>query len=182
LSRSIGSSNERFEREDAMRRFLEAICLAALALQLWIAWDTAFGPHRIAGSVPVHFGLNGQPDRWGHPGMLPATFAVSLAIYALITVLAVAIGRNPALMNFPVDATAANRERLTELSMTLLTWIKTEMVCLFLAIQAATVAVARQGRARLSPALAPVFLIALFATVAWHLVAMRRVGRETPCP
>jgi hypothetical protein len=58
----------------------------------------------------------------------------------------------------------------------MIAWLKAEVVCLFAWIQVSTIEAARRGLGGLPPALIPVSLVAIFVTVAWYIVAMRRVA------
>ena len=56
-------------------------------------------------------------------------------------------------------------------------WIKTEMLCLFVYIQSAIIQAVRVSEFRLSPAIVPVFMGVIFATVGVYLVAIVRGAR-----
>jgi hypothetical protein len=157
-----------------MRKSLESISLAALAFMFWLYWSARFGPGRLTGSIPTHFNFAGQPDAWGKPTMLPVLPVVAAATYLLITLVA----RFSSTFNFPVKVTAENRPRLEALTLDMLVWLKMEIVCLFAWIQWSTIEVSRQGRGGLSPALLPVFLVAIFGTIGWFIVAMRRAAHS----
>jgi uncharacterized membrane protein len=155
-----------------MRKTLEAISLGALAAMVWLTWQAVSGSYRLPDRIPVHFHAAGNPDGWGSPSSLLELPVVALVLYLGITVLS----RFPAIFNFPVQVTAENRARLEALALDLIAWIKMEMVCLLAWIQWFTIKVARQGRGSLSPALLLVYLLAIFGTVAWYIVAMRRAA------
>ena len=55
--------------------------------------------------------------------------------------------------------------------------LKAELACLFLYIQWAILASVRNGRASLSPLIVPLFLVAVFANIGWHMVAIFRAAR-----
>jgi hypothetical protein len=59
-------------------------------------------------------------------------------------------------------------------------WVKAELCGLFLTIQWSIIQSARHGDAALSPAVMPMFLVALFITIAVHLVAVFRAARGKP--
>jgi len=81
--------------------------------------------------------------------------------------------------SYPVEVTDENRARLEALYLDLLTWIKTEVVCLFAWIQWNIIESARLLRLSLSPvALVGGPLVVIFTTVAWYNLAMRRAGRS----
>jgi len=60
----------------------------------------------------------------------------------------------------------------------MMAWVKVELVCLFLYIQWSIIQSVRGGRAALSPVIVPIFLVAVFATIAAHAVAVFRAARE----
>jgi hypothetical protein len=49
-----------------------------------------------------------------------------------------------------------------------------DLVCLFTWIQWSILDGARNGNSKLSPAILPVFLVAIFGALGWHIVAMLR--------
>jgi uncharacterized membrane protein len=156
-----------------MRKALEGIALAALAVQVWITFHALYGPFRLPDRIPTHFDLAGHPDRWGPQAMLPLLPAVAVAIYLLITLVA----RFPSAFNYPVPVTAENRLRLQALALDMIAWLKMEIVCLFAWMQWATIQAARQPQRGFPAALMPGTLLAVFATIAWFFAAMFRAGR-----
>jgi len=156
-----------------MRKSLDAIALIALALLTWITYRALYGPEPLPQRIPIHFDFAGNPNGWGSPSMLLLFPVVALAVYLLITVVAFL----PAAFNYPVPVTAENRPRLQALALDMITWLKTELICLFTWIQWTIVEAARHGRNGLSPAHMPVALVAIFGTILWYFVAMRRAAR-----
>ena len=156
-----------------MRKNLEAISLGAVALLLWITWRALYGPARLPDRIPTHFDFAGQPNGWGSPAMLWLFPAVAVGIYLLMTVMV----RFPNTFNYPVQVTAENRLRLEALSIRLVAWMKAEILCLFAWIQWMIIADARQGHDSLSPVLVPAFIVVIFATIGWHIVAMHRAAK-----
>lgn len=156
-----------------MRKILEAVSLAALAYIVWITTGAMAGAHRLTGRIAVHFDAAGQPNGWGSPMALAAMPLLAVVLYVLMTVVA----RFPSAFNFPVRVTPANRPRLEALALEMIAWLKAEVLCLFSWVQETTVASARSGEARFSPWFMPVTLGAVFATIGWYVVAMRRAGK-----
>jgi len=159
--------------KNAMRKTLEAIALAALALLCWITGRALYGSQPLPNRIPIHFDLSGQPNGWGPPSTLLLLPAVALALYLLITL----VSQFPSAFNYPVPVTAENRPRLQALALTMIAWIKAEMLCLFTCIQASIVEAARRTRWGLTPLLVPVSLAVVFGTVGWYLVALRKAAR-----
>jgi len=56
-------------------------------------------------------------------------------------------------------------------------WIKMEILCLFVLIQSAIIHGARTGQFRLSVAIVPEFMAAIFATAGIYLVSIMRGAR-----
>jgi uncharacterized membrane protein len=156
-----------------MRKQLEAIGLAGLALMVWITGQALYGPARLPDRIPTHFDAAGNPNGWGPAFSLLFLPLVAVVIYSLISVIA----RFPALFNYPVRVTEENRARLEALTIRMLVWLKVELVCLFAWIQWFIVRCARQAHGTLSPAVVVLFLIAVFGTVGWHILAIFRAVR-----
>jgi uncharacterized membrane protein len=156
-----------------MRRTLEAVSLGALAVLFWVTHHALHGPGSLPARIPTHFNAAGNPNGWGSPSSLLLLPALALAIYLLITV----VSQFPSAFHYPVLVTAGNRPRLEALTLQMIAWLKTEMICLFAWIQWAIVESARQGRLSVSLEEMPLFILAIFGTIAWHIVAMFRAAR-----
>jgi hypothetical protein len=156
-----------------MRRTLEIIGIAALAFMCWVTYGAVYGADRLPDRIATHFKLNGQPDGWGSPTILLLIPAIALANYAGLTIVA----RFPSMFNYPVRMTDENRARLQAVALNMIVWIKVESVSLFAWIEWAIIGAAREGRFRLPAVLAAVCFAAIFATIAWYIVAMFRTAR-----
>jgi Protein of unknown function (DUF1648) len=155
-----------------MRRLLQAISLAALAILLWITWSALYGPNRLADRIPTHFGPDGQPNAWGDPKMLLMLPAVAVFLYILMTV----AGRFPNAFNYPVRVTAQNRPRLQRIALNLIAFVAAETVSLFAALQYFIVRGVRTGHSALPPAFMLMAIVVIFFTMAMHIAAMRRAA------
>ena len=156
-----------------MRKVLEAIALVLLCFTWGWTAQAIFGSHPLPAQIPVHFDLAGRPDRWGTPQMLWLIPVMTAVIYGLMTL----VSRYPSAFNFPMRIKPATRPRLEAIALNLISWLKTEVMGLFFWIQFQAIQYARNGRRELSPAFLALVLIAIFGTIAWHITAMRRVGR-----
>jgi len=156
-----------------MRKVFEVIYLGAIAVLWWMTWGALGGPERLPGRIPTHFNAAGEPNAWGPPGALWLLPAVALGLYLLISLVALF----PSAFNFPVRVTPVNRPLLEALTLQMIACLKAELACLFLYIQWAILASVRNGRASLSPLIVPLFLVAVFANIGWHMVAIFRAAR-----
>jgi uncharacterized membrane protein len=153
-----------------MRRTLEGLSLCALVDIGWTTWRAFHGPVALPDKIPTHFDAAGQPNGWGSPTMLLLLPCVAVFLYGTITL----VSQFPSAFNYPVRVTAKNRDRLQQIALNMMAWIKAELCCLFAVIQIYTVEAARNQRGGLSPALMPISLVVIFGTIAAHIVAMRR--------
>lgn len=156
-----------------MRKNLEILAPAALLYVWGITVYALYGSGALPDRIPTHFNAAGQPDGWGTPAMLWLLPVVATAIYLLMTL----VSRYPGAFNFPVRVTPGNRAQLEGITLDMIAWLKTELLCLFAGIQHQIVQFARRGHGTLSPLFVPAFLVVVFGTVAWHITAMRRVSR-----
>jgi uncharacterized membrane protein len=156
-----------------MRKYLEAISLIALAALVWVTWRALYGPVPLPERIPTHFDAAGNPNGWGPPSTLWLLPVMAAGLYLLITILA----HFPNAFKYQVKITEENRARLQALTLQMIAWLKVELVCLFAGIQWFIIDSIRQGEGKLSPAIVPVFLAAVFATVVWHAVAIFRAAR-----
>jgi len=157
-----------------MRKTLEAISLAALVLLLWITWRALTGPGHLAGRIPTHFDLAGRPDGSGSPAMLLLLPAVAVLLYLLLGI----VVRFPSAFNYPVPVTADNRPRLEALSLSMIAWLKAELICLFVWLQNLAIQAAKHPADGLHAGsfTIPASIILVFATIAWYIKAMRRAA------
>jgi uncharacterized membrane protein len=156
-----------------MRKALEAIGVALLAVLIGITWNAMHGPNPLPQRIPTHFNAMGEPDARGSPASLWLLPMVGASLYLLISLVALV----PSSFHFPVRAMPANRLRLEALTIRMMAWVKVELVCLFLYIQWSIIQSVGQGHAALSPVVVPIFLVAVFATLAAHGVAVFRAAR-----
>ena len=157
-----------------MRKTLETIGLAALAVLVMTTGRALYGPARLPAPIPTHFGLDGRPDAWGSPGMLLVFPVTAVLLYALMSVVA----RYPLAFNFPVRVTPRNRAQLEGVALDMIAWLKMELACMFAAMEWFAIRVAGHPGQAMPAALMPVALAAIFATVGLHIAAMRRAARR----
>jgi uncharacterized membrane protein len=162
-----------------MRKTMEVVGLAMLAVLYWITYAALHGPESLPDRIPTHFDISGHPTSWGSPAILWLLPLVGTGVYLLITVLSSIRFRR---YNLPVRVTENNLPFIQDKTTEMLGWIKAEMLCLFCYIQWGIIQAARSSEFRLSPVLMPVFLGAVFLTVGWYLAAIIRGAKERAEP
>jgi uncharacterized membrane protein len=112
---------------------IAAVC--ALVLHIVIvfqAWWT------LPDQIPAHFGITGQPDRWGSKKEIWLLPALSVVIYVGMTVLS----RYAPKFNYLWEITPANAARQYQLARSLVTALKAEVIALFAIISWQSIRVA----------------------------------------
>jgi uncharacterized membrane protein len=162
-----------------MRKTLEVVGLGLLAILYWITYAALHGPERLPDRIPTHFDVSGQPNGWGSPQVLWLLPIIGTCLYLLMTALAAMRFRR---VNLPVTVTENNLPFIQEQTGLMVTWIKVEVLCLFLYIQWAIIRGAQTGAFRLSPLMVPLFLVVVLATVGCSLAVIIRGAREHANP
>ncbi|MGA2351393.1 MAG: DUF1648 domain-containing protein [Terracidiphilus sp.] len=157
-----------------MRKSLEAISLAGLAFIFWITYQAFTGPNPLPSRIPTHFDAAGNANAWGPPATMWFLPMVAVAIYLVITVISLL---PTGFKSMAVRVTAENRARLEALTHQLIACIKLEMICLFAWLQWSILQTVLRGSGTISPIAVPIFMVAVFATVGWHMVAIFRAVR-----
>jgi hypothetical protein len=156
-----------------MRRILEILTLAALAVLIAETLQALYGSAPLSGRIPTHFNAAGSPDAWGSAHMLWLLPALSVTLYLLMTWVA----RHPAAFNYPVRITPSNHQRLQAIALSMTAWVKVELVTFFALIQWTLIRAARHPGRGLSALSMPLLLGVVFLTIALHFAAIFRAGR-----
>lgn len=154
-----------------MRKTMEVAGLMVLAFLYWITWSALNGSEPLPGRIPTHFDISGQPNAWGSPQLLWLLPMIGTGLYLLMTALGAIRFRN---FNLPVRVTETNLLFIQDQTAVMVAWIKFEVLCLFAYIQSSIIRGVHAGEFHLSPAIIPVFLAAIFATVGWQLSVIIR--------
>jgi uncharacterized membrane protein len=111
--------------------------------------------------VPTHFGISGAPDAWGAKTSLLLLPGIGILIYLSITIL----GRFPGLYNYPVTITETNYMIQYYLARSLMAWLKTEIIWLFLWLNWLTIQTSLGHATGLGWAAMPIILIVTIVTI-----------------
>jgi hypothetical protein len=156
-----------------MRRLLEVVSLAALTVLFGETARAVYGASPLRGPIPTHFNAAGNPDAWGSASMLWLLPAIASVLYLLMTW----VSRHPGAFNFPVRVTPFNRARLEVVALSMIAWLKLELVCFFALLQWAILRAARKPGHEFAAVPMPAFLAVIFLTIGIHFVAIFRAGR-----
>jgi hypothetical protein len=135
----------------SLRWLLELVAFAGvlgLAVYLPLRWS------RIPKEVPIHFGITGRPDRWGHPGWLVVLVFGGVMGYGILS----GVGDTLGLL-----VAAAPRNQLDAL---MAAWTKAVMVPFFVFLLHQSVLIGQQRAERLSVFVMPLLVAAIFAPIA----------------
>lgn len=156
-----------------MRKSLDVLGIIVLLLLCWITWAALYGPHPLPDRVPTHFDGAGNPNAWGSPAGIILLPVLAAGLYLLMSLVA----RFPSVFHYPVRTTPQNVQRLQSVTLDMIAWLKVENTCLFAVLQWAFIQAARTNNGHLFPMILPFFIVAIFATVGWHFIAMFRAAR-----
>lgn len=158
--------------------------MRALNLLLVVSlWGLAlWGWPRIPDTIPLHFGADGRPDRWGPASafnwfLLPA---MALGLNALVMFLRQRMGRTPGLVKLPggqtlADLDASARPRVLAAMTGFLGLVQAELNVIVLLVQYGQLRAALGGDAQ--PVIWSVILLGLLSGPALIVVYFLRLQR-----
>lgn len=161
-------------KDNQQRPVIEAIAYSPLEIileitaLLGVVASLAIGGYywsRLPASVPLHFGITGEPDLWGPKltfWLIPSIGVISYLSMTLTNFF-------PNTFNYPVPITPENIENQYKIARQLLLWMKAELTGLLLWIEWQMIQVALQNSPRFSILYLLVFLGILFFTVGFYL-------------
>jgi hypothetical protein len=150
-----------------MRFIRETLAIAGLAFQIGAV---CFFWSQVPASIPTHYGMGGTADDYGPKSTLAVLPGIAIMLYGLLT----AVSYFPRTFNFPVAVTDENRDRLGQIGIALLGWLKAELTWVFAYIVWTTIRAGLGVSSGLGWAFLPVMLGVLGATVCIGVVQMCR--------
>ncbi len=161
-----------------MRKILDAVSIALLALQFIVTEMALYGANRLPDRFPTHYDVVGHADRWGTTSSLPVLPFVALVLFLFISIVAAfsSMGKRPehATPDDPPSTTPENRPRVEELTLDLIAWIKTELVAIFACLQWTLIKAAWHPDQASSQLGVWLLLVAILITTALYIAAMVR--------
>lgn len=152
-----------------LERILEVGSFVAVVMMwvyLWLFWPS------IPEKIPTHFGVLGQADAWGSKITLIFPAIITTVLYLLMAILA----QFPQIYNYnSIKITEENAEAQYRNARTMMLWLNAQIVGIFFYIQWRTVDVAIGNSKGLGLWFLPVFLVAMFGTLAYYIVKMYKL-------
>lgn len=151
----------------ALERWHDTAAIAVLLLSIaYFAWRWPGLPSTIA----IHFGAKGDPDGWGSKAALLLLPALSLFLYAGLTLLR----QIPHHFNYLKPITEQNAHYQYRTAIHMLSWLKLEIVLLFGYIQWALIRNAEGLPSGIGIWLLPAALAAVIGTLIIYIVKLTR--------
>jgi uncharacterized membrane protein len=159
-----------------MRSILNAVSLLLLIAILAVTGFALVGPHKLPEKIPTHLDPLGQPDLWSTRSSLEILPVISVVVYLALSVVA-------AYSSLAKQAAQEDDERgpnLEALILNLIFAIKAELMGIFASIQLAALHAAHHPDDPFSAwtVCMWILLAGIFATVAWCVTVMIRMGRS----
>ena len=117
---------------------------------------------RLPDTIPSHFNWSGAPDDWSPKAMILIFPVIALIFYLGLTIAL----QFPQHFNYPWPITEQNASAQYRLACSLLSWLKVEVIWLFVYMEWMAIWVALERGRGLSPAFAPIVLVVIFGTIA----------------
>ncbi|MGP4081206.1 DUF1648 domain-containing protein [Pseudalkalibacillus sp. R45] len=118
----------------------------------------------IPNKVPVHFNFAGEPDNWGHKGLIWLLLFIGISMWIGLTFLE----KYPHVYNY-ITLTEENIEKQYKNASMMINVIKNELLILFVLLTWRTVQVAKGSHENLPGWDLPVILGILFITLAFFI-------------
>lgn len=139
------------------------LLILAMFIYLLIVWKD------IPDTIPMHYNIRGEIDRYANKNSIFFLPVVSLILYVLLTVVAFF----PSIWNIPVTITQENRERVYRCIKSMLLLLKVEIVGTFLFIEYYDV-----KKKPLPGAFLGIELLTIFATLIFFIYRTFKVSKQ----
>jgi uncharacterized membrane protein len=159
-----------------MRSILDAVSLVLLVIILAVTGFALVGSFQLPQKIPTHVDPLGQPDAWAARSSLEILPVISVVAYLGLSVAAA----YSSLAKHADQQDPASGPPLEALILKLIVTIKAELMGIFMCIQLSAIHAARHPDESSSfwTAMMWIVLVATFATVAWSVTMMIRMGRS----
>lgn len=156
-----------------MRAILEAVTLAALAFLIIITGLALYGSNRLPQPVPSHVDVSGHVDEWTTRSSFATLPLLAVAAYLIFSFAATL----SSIAKHEPDAPPEHGQAPESMILSLITWIKAELIGIFACIQYSALQFARHPEDGSSLLGVWILVAAVFCTLAWHITVMFRARR-----
>lgn len=155
---SFSGTKKHWLKTNFIPDILSVLGILSMAFYMLISWKT------IPDSIPSHFGVS-APNAWSSKNSLISLSIVELVFFVLFT------GVSLFISIFTARQKGLNSRKLAQLagSKSLMSWMKLEVVSIFLYIQYASIQVALKKWDGLGSLFLPLSLVIVFGTLALYL-------------
>ncbi len=143
-------------------RIIEALAAIALVLILII---TSYYYSELPDTIPQHYDLEGNPDRYGNKTLSLVLPGIGILMYIGLTIL----NLFPHVFNYPVKITEENAKKQYRLATRLLRTIKLVIVSMFAFITYASMKTAQGEFAGIGAYFLPTFIVIIFGVIGHYL-------------
>lgn len=164
-------SDVRIERpSESHGRIVEAVSVLGLILYAGVIYHYW---SMLPDEIPVHYGIAGEPDRYGGKDSLIWLYVICVFLYGMLTALRF-IPPSWMKYNYPP---VRNPERELPVVRRMLSWLKLEMVAIFLYIGWMTCKIALGEADGIGTLFMPILLVIVFGTVGIFIVRLFKLRR-----
>lgn len=117
-------------------------------------------------SIPIHYNLRGQPNRWGSPATL---LILPVIVFILLSILSATRNAHPDFMNFPGPRTPENVARQRHNTHLMLASMRAFLAFFFLVIQGQSIWAKLYNRDQLSSWTLPCLITMLFVITGYFV-------------
>jgi uncharacterized membrane protein len=143
---------------------ISAIVLVYVILLTVLSWSS------LPEHIPTQFGISGVPDSWGSKSWLALLPAISVTLYAAMTI----IRNYPQNFNYPKPVTPENAESRYRSALHMIAWLKFEIMVVFTYIQTMTIAIAGGGNISLGFLFIPCVAVLIPGTIVFYMIQLMK--------
>jgi uncharacterized membrane protein len=159
-----------------MRRLVDFVSFVLLGLVLLVTGFAIFGPSKLPLKVPTHLNDLGLADAWAARSSYEVLPMIAVIAYLALTVFAA----YSTLAKHAAEANPESGPPLEALVLKLITWIKVELMAIFLCLQLSSLHTVRHldDPTSIWTTCMWAILAGVLGTVAWFVTAMIRTERS----
>ncbi len=143
--------------------------LAMMGLLYMVVITVIYYP-QLPATIPTHFNFAGRADDWGPKSTLLLLPVMNVVMYIAFSI----IVRFPHTYNYPVKITAENAEKQYRIGISIIRWLKMEIVCFFAFLTQQIIVAVQTKTMSMRPWVPLLFVAAILITTAVHIVLAYR--------